>query len=46
MGEDGESALLQLMNEGVRFRADGVFTKQVLRQLVSKAQKQFQEAER
>ena len=46
MGEDGESGLLQMMNEGVRFRANGVFTKQVLRQFVIKAQKQFQEAER
>lgn len=35
-----------LMNEGVRFRANGVFTKRVLRQFVSKAQKQFHEAER
>ena len=46
MGEDGESALLQMMNEGVRFRANSVFTKQVLRQFVIKVQKQFQEAER
>ena len=33
MSKEGENMLLELVNEGVRFRSSGVFTKQVLRQL-------------
>ena len=33
ISQEGENTLLQLMKEGVKFRADGVFTKHVLRQL-------------
>jgi hypothetical protein len=33
ISKEGENMLLELVNEGVRFRSLGVFTKQVLRQL-------------
>ena len=28
---EGENVLLELMNDGVKFRSDGVFTKQILK---------------
>jgi hypothetical protein len=34
ISQDGENLLLELMNDGVKFRSYGVFTKQVLKQLV------------
>jgi hypothetical protein len=46
INQEGENALIALMNEGVKFRACGVFTKQVLRQLARRARKSFQESER
>ena len=45
INQHGENALIALMNEGVKFRGCGVFTKQVLRQLARRAQKPLQEAE-
>ena len=45
INQQGENALIALMNEGMKFRGCGVFTKQVLRQLARRAQKPFQEAE-
>ena len=45
INQQGENALIALMNEGVKFRGCGVFTKQVLRQLARRAQKPLQEAE-
>jgi len=33
ISKEGENMPLDLVNEGVRFRSSGVFTKQVLRQL-------------
>lgn len=35
----GENPLIELMNEGVRFRPKGAFTKHVLAQLASRAKK-------
>jgi anti-anti-sigma regulatory factor len=37
IGEDGESALLEMMKEGARFRSSGVFTKWILKRLARKA---------
>jgi hypothetical protein len=34
--EDGQKVLLELMNEGARFRSSGAFTKQVLKRLAPK----------
>ena len=45
INQEGENALIALMNQGVKFRGCGVFTKQVLRQLARRARKPFQEAE-
>ncbi len=46
INQEGENALIALMNEGVKFRGCGVFTKQVLRQLARRALKPLQETER
>jgi len=43
ISEDGESALLELMKEGARFRSAGVFTKQVLKRLARKIRSSIQE---
>ncbi len=45
INQHGENALIALMNEGVKFRGCGVFTKQVLSLLARRAQKPLQEAE-
>ena len=45
INQEGENALIALMNEEVKFRGCGVFTKQVLRQLTRRARKPVQEAE-
>jgi hypothetical protein len=45
INQEGENALIALMNEGVKFRGRGVFTKQVLRQLARRAQRSLKEAE-
>jgi hypothetical protein len=44
--EDGENVLQELMKEGARFRASGVFTKQVLKRLARRAQQNPQETKR
>ena len=46
INQEGENVLLALMNEKVKFRGCGVFTKQVLRQLARRARKPLQESER
>ena len=46
INQEGENALTALMNEGVKFRGCGVFTKQVLRELARRARKPVQETER
>jgi hypothetical protein len=38
--------LLKLLNEGVKFRCHGVFTKLILKQLVRRARTNLQEAKR
>jgi hypothetical protein len=37
ISQEGENVILQLINEGVRFRCRGVFTKHVLKQLIRRA---------
>lgn len=37
IGEDGEAALLELMNQGARFCCSGVFTRHILKQLARRA---------
>jgi hypothetical protein len=46
INQEGEFALIALMNEGVKVRGCGVFAKQVLRQLAHRARKPLQESER
>src|SRR5208282_531925 len=45
INQEGENALIALMDQGVKFLGCGVFTKQVLRLLARRARKPFQEAE-
>jgi anti-anti-sigma regulatory factor len=44
ISQEGENLLVVLMNEGVKFRCCGVFSKQVLRQLARRARVQLREA--
>ena len=46
ISQGGENLLLELMNDGVKFRSNGVFTKQVLRQLTRKMRGNIQELKR
>ena len=39
ISQEGENVLWELMNEQVKFRARGVFTKQVLRQVARRARR-------
>jgi hypothetical protein len=43
---EGENLLLELMNDGVKFRSDGVFTKHILRQLARRSRANLQEPKR
>jgi anti-anti-sigma regulatory factor len=40
ISQEGENLLVELMNEGVKFRCCGVFTRQMLRQLARRARTQ------
>ena len=40
ISQEGENLLVALMNEGVKFRCCGVFTRQVMRQLARRARAQ------
>jgi anti-anti-sigma regulatory factor len=40
ISQEGENLLVALMNEGVKFRCCGVFTRQLLRQLARRARAQ------
>ncbi len=40
ISQEGENLLVALMNEGVKFRCCGVFTRQLLRQLARRARTQ------
>lgn len=46
ISEEGENVLRELMKEGVRFRASGVFTKHVMKRLTHKIRENAQEPER
>ncbi|HEX4664884.1 MAG TPA: hypothetical protein VH196_10870 [Terriglobales bacterium] len=46
ISEEGENLLLELMNDGVKFRSDGVFTKHILRQLARRKRANVQEPKR
>jgi hypothetical protein len=37
ISQEGENVILELINKGVRFRCDGVFTKHVVKQLTRRA---------
>jgi hypothetical protein len=43
ISQEGENLLLELMNAGVKFRSDGVFTKHILRQLARKRRGNLEE---
>lgn len=36
---EGENVILELINEGIKFRSDGVFTKRVVKELTRRAKK-------
>jgi anti-anti-sigma regulatory factor len=44
ISQEGENVLLQLMNEGLKFRCRDVFTKHVLKQLPRRTRQKIQEA--
>ncbi len=46
ISHEGENLLLELMNDGVKFRSYGVFTKEVLRQLARRMRGNSQELKR
>ena len=37
ISEEGENVILELINEGIRFRCQGVFTKHVVKELTRRA---------
>lgn len=39
ISQEGESAILELINEGIKFRSRGVFTKHVMKELAHRARK-------
>jgi hypothetical protein len=43
ISQEGENLLLELMNDGVKFRSYGVFTKHIFRQLARKRRGNLQE---
>jgi hypothetical protein len=43
ISQEGESLLLELMNDGVKFRSGGVFTKHILRQLARRMRGNLEE---
>jgi hypothetical protein len=46
INQAGEKVLLELMKEGVKFRGSGVFTKHMLKQLASRADRNHKEIRR
>jgi hypothetical protein len=46
ISQEGENVLLELMNDGVKLSAYGVFTKHILKQLGKRARREVQEAKR
>jgi hypothetical protein len=39
ISQEGEHIILGLINEGIRFRCDGVFTKHVVKELIRRARR-------
>ena len=39
IGTEGENAILELINDGIKFCSDGVFTKRVVKELTRRAKK-------
>lgn len=46
ISQEGENLLLELMNDGVKFRSYGVFTKQILRHIAHTMRANIQEPKR
>jgi hypothetical protein len=46
INQEGENVLFELMSKGVKFCGRGVFTKQILKQVASRARKSLQQRER
>jgi hypothetical protein len=46
ISQDSENLVLELMNDGVKFRSYGVFTKHVLRQIGRRLRRNLQETKR
>ena|SRR5215469_12672983 len=44
ISQEGENVLFELMNEGIKFRCQDVFAKQVLKQVARRASRNLQEA--
>jgi hypothetical protein len=43
ISQEGENLLLELMNDGIKFRSYGVFTKHIFRQLARRSRAKMQE---
>jgi hypothetical protein len=44
ISQEGENVIVDFLNEGIKFRCDGVFTKHVLKQLTRRTNKKLGEA--
>jgi hypothetical protein len=41
ISQEGENVILELINDGIRFRCDGMFTKYVVKELTRRVEKNF-----
>src|ERR1700741_5189385 len=46
ISQEGENVILELINEGNKFRCKGVFTKQVLKELTRRANRELRETKK
>jgi hypothetical protein len=46
IGQEGENIIVELINGGIKFRCDGVFTKQVVKELTRRAGRNLGEVKR
>lgn len=46
ISQEGENVIVDLLNGGIKFRCDGVFTKHVLKQLTRRTNKKLAETKR
>jgi hypothetical protein len=46
ISQEGENVILELMNGGIKFRCDGVFTKHVVKQLCRRTRQEFRDTSR